>query len=74
MSIQELRQALEIGFNTCFFTHYLLKTQYYDLIDLAHALKAHYVAVDLPSLYGQKIAMLDSLIDQLDALDVEEEL
>ena len=42
MTFQELKDALEIRFNGCFFNHYLLKTQYYDLIDLAHALKAYY--------------------------------
>ncbi|RVU80916.1 hypothetical protein EOL70_29840 [Leucothrix sargassi] len=69
MTFQELKDALEIRFNGCFFNHYLLKTQYYDLIDLAHALKAYYTQADAGMFYHAKISLVEQLIDQLETID-----
>ena len=69
MTFQELKDALEIRFNGYFFNHYLLKTQFYDLIDLAHALKAYYIQTDAGMFYHAKISLVEQLIDQLETID-----
>ena len=69
MTFQELKDALEIRFNGYFFNHYLLKTQFYDLIDLAHALKAYYIQTDAGMFYQSKISLVEQLIDRLETID-----
>lgn len=69
MTFQELKNALEIRCNGYFFNHYLLNTQFYDLIDLAHALKAYYIQPDAGMFYHAKISLVEQLIDQLETID-----
>lgn len=71
MTFQQLKDVLEIRFNGYFFNHYLLKTQYFDLIDLAYALKAYYMEADAGIFYRFNIGWVEQLIDQLETSDEE---
>lgn len=66
MTRQEMLEVLEIKFNGSFWHHYMLRTQYYDLIDAVQALIDFYEATNCPEVYGHRLGIAYHLHERLD--------